>query len=112
LAAIAESRLGVARHSEEALVVRLGYGIANCINILAPSNLIVTGRLVAADKVFIGPLQEAINKFATTENLSVCNLVFDDSQNNLEAIGAGLATLLQDDFILNVVSNNGARWAQ
>ena len=80
----------------------VGYGIASCINILAPADVIVTGRLVAAGKLLLDPLHEAIREFANAGNLANTNLVFDDSQNYVEAIGASLAALLQDDFLLNL----------
>lgn len=90
----------------------VGYGIATCINILAPAHLIVTGRVVAAGSVLLDPLKEAITKFATADNLLNCNLVFDDSHNHIEALGASLASLLEDDFALNLVSENGPKALQ
>ena len=90
----------------------VGYGIANCINILAPPDVIVTGRLVAADDILLDSLHKAINEFATPDNLRNCNLVFDDSKNHIEAIGAGLAALLQEDFMLNLVSDNSLKVLQ
>jgi predicted NBD/HSP70 family sugar kinase len=82
----------------------VGFGIASCINILAPPDVIVTGRLIAAGNIMLTPLHEAIAKYATADNLRSCNLIFDDSQNYIEAIGAGLAALLHEDFIVNLVS--------
>jgi predicted NBD/HSP70 family sugar kinase len=82
----------------------VGFGIASCINILAPPDVIVTGRLIAAGNILLTPLHEAITKYAAADSLRSCNLVFDDSQNHIEAIGASLAALLQDDFIVNLVS--------
>ena len=87
----------------------VGYGIANCINIFAPNDVIVTGRLVAAQNIFLDPLHKAITEFATTDNLRHCSFAFDDSQNHIEAIGASLAALLQHDFLLSLVSENGAK---
>ena len=83
----------------------MGYGIASCINILAPFDVIVTGRLVAAGNLLVDPLREAISAFSTTDNLRTCNLIFDDSHKHIEAIGASLAALLHDNFVLNLVSN-------
>ncbi len=88
----------------------VGYGIASCINIFAPNRVIVTGRLVAAQNIFLDPLHEAIALFSTTDNLNNCNFAFDDSQNHIEAIGASLAALLQEDFLLRLVSDNGANF--
>jgi predicted NBD/HSP70 family sugar kinase len=87
----------------------IGYGIASCINILAPADVIVTGRLVAAGSILIDPLNGAIAKFASADNLRNCNFEFDDSQNHIEAIGASLAVLLQDDFLLSLVPDSGAK---
>lgn len=94
----------VCRHALAEAGQAVGYGIACCINILAPTDLIVTGRLVAAGEIFLEPLRNAIGESATPENLINCNLTFDDALSHIEAIGAGLAALSQDDFLLNLVS--------
>ncbi|MBS1999562.1 MAG: ROK family transcriptional regulator [Cyanobacteria bacterium SZAS LIN-2] len=83
----------------------VGFGIASCINVLAPPDVIVTGRLIAAGNILLTPLHEAIEKYAVAESLRSCNLIFDDSQNHIEAIGASLAVLLQDDFLGHLVSS-------
>ncbi len=112
---VISSAIGGDRHCREALIdagLAVGYGIAICINILAPPHLILTGRLVAAGNLLLDPLREAITKFATTDNLLNCNLVFDDSHNHIEAIGASLASLSEDDFLLNLISESSAKAIQ
>jgi predicted NBD/HSP70 family sugar kinase len=83
----------------------VGYGIAACINILAPRDVIVTGRLVGAGNNFLSALHQALAQHAIAENLGNSRLVFDDSQRHLEAIGASLAALQQEDFMQNLVSD-------
>ena len=105
--AVISAAIGGNRNCKEALTdagAAVGYGIAICINILAPPDLMVTGRLVAAGDVLLNPLREAVTKFAIAENFHNCNLVFDSSHSHIEAIGASLAALLQEDFFLHLVS--------
>lgn len=90
----------------------IAYGIANCINILAPTDLIVTGRLIAAGDAFLLPLRTAVGELSSDENLRNCNLVFDDSRNHIEAIGASLAALAQDSFLLSLVSSSTGKLPQ
>ncbi len=84
----------------------IGYGIASCLNLLAPSNVIITGQLVEAGKLILDPIQEALVEHATTENFSNCNLIIGDMQNHIEAVGASLAVLFQENFLMNLISRN------
>jgi predicted NBD/HSP70 family sugar kinase len=87
----------------------VGFGIASCINILAPPDVIVTGRLVAAGNILINPLREAVNKYVAKDNLRNCKLLFDAAHSHSEAIGASLAALLHIDFVPNLVSDVGPK---
>jgi len=95
-------------HCKEALSQAgksVGYGIASCVNLLAPSYVIITGHLNAAASLVFDPLQETFAKFSTAGNFSITKLVIGGSQEHIEAVGASLAVLLRENFMMNVVSN-------
>ena len=81
----------------------VGYGLAAAISIIAPCDVIVTGKLVSAGKVFITPLKTTLREYASITNFENCNLLFNETQKHSEAIGASLASLHKHDFLMRLV---------
>lgn len=87
----------------EEAATAIGFGIASAINIVAPSSLIITGQLLNALDVVSVPLSTSLKKYCTGENLQNCNVIFSNSEKHSEAVGASLAPVLQEDFLVNLV---------
>ncbi len=81
----------------------IAYGLSGAINIIAPSDVIVTGKIVSAGDLLIEPLKFALRQHASPGNLQNCNLIFSNYQKHSEAIGSSLAPLYQDDFLMRLV---------
>ncbi len=83
----------------------IAYGVASAINIIAPTDVIVTGKLVAAGPLLIDSLKSGLSRYAFPANLRNCNVSFNNSQQHSEALGASLAPLLQEEFLMRLVTD-------
>lgn len=81
----------------------VGIGIAGAINIIAPSDVVITGRLVDAGEPVVEQLKMTLRDYTNEANLSNCNVVFGTASNHIEAIGAGLAAFHEDNFLDTLV---------
>lgn len=83
----------------------IAYGIASAINIIAPSDVMVTGKLVAAEELLANSIRSGLNEYASQANLRNCNLVFSAAQKQTEARGASLAPLQQDQLFIKLIDS-------
>lgn len=82
----------------------VGYGIACAVNILAPTELIVTGKLVESGQYVQNPLETALKLYSL--DFSDCKIHYNSQAQYSEAIGASLLPLQDDSFLAALVSNS------
>jgi predicted NBD/HSP70 family sugar kinase len=86
--------------------VAVGYGIATCINVFAPNDVIVTGKLVTSGDIMLRSLKETVANNTNAGSLSRCNLLFNRPDKHAEALGASLAAASDDNFLLELVADD------
>ncbi len=84
----------------------IAFGIASAINIIAPSDVMITGKLVGAGKLLTQPIRSGLSEYASKANLLNCNVVYSTSQKQTEARGASLAPLQQDQLLSKLIDRH------
>ena len=93
------------RKTLDVAATAIGYGIACAVNIIAPAEVIITGKLVEAGGCMQAPMEAALRGYCSI--LNGCNLVYSFEDHYSEAVGASLAPLLNSSFLASLVSVSG-----
>ena len=103
--------IAAAKHGDNRCITALanaataiGYGIACAVNILAPSELIVTGKLVESGQHVQNPLETALKLYSLSSNH--CDIHWNSQAQYSEAVGASLLPLQDNTFLAALVSNS------
>lgn len=82
----------------EAAAGAVGFGIASASVLMAPADVVVTGKLVTAAELIVRPLKKSLQEYSFAPNLQNCSIHFSEDALHAEATGAALAALAGYDF--------------
>lgn len=88
--------LAVSILSESAF--QMGIGIATLIHIINPEKIILSGRGAIAGKMFIPPIQQAINEFCIPRIAECTSIEISDIANEAELVGAANLVIEHSTF--------------
>lgn len=72
---------------------KLGRGIATLIHILNPGKIVLTGRCAAAGKIWLAPVQKAINEFCIPQLVEDIKVEMSTLNHTAEIIGAAILVI-------------------
>jgi len=75
---------------------KIGKALAMLIHIMNPASIVLSGRGAAVGKIFLAPIQQALNKYCIPRLASSTNLIISDLGFNAELMGT--AVLVMENF--------------